>query len=178
MGAIQSAINQGIATAGVLYSQSDLAEQRKKQFADKRELKDIDAQLGKLAPARESLQREASVIGETDIGDIQKLPKEEREYALNAEEHRLNKMKAGSELYHGMTVGLNRRKFELTKDPNDLYEAQIQMANQKWNQSAYDERRAEIANARTQDQMRQAKSIKPNNFYKELREMELNDKQE
>ena len=177
MGAIQSAINQGLATAGVLYSQSATAEQRKKDFADKRELKDINAQLEQLAPARESLQREASVIGETDIGDIQKLPKEERKYALDVEEDRLNKMKAGSELYHDMTIDLNKRKFALTKDPNDLYATQRQIANQRWNQSAYDERRAEIANARTRDQMQQAKSIKPTNFYKELREMELNDKQ-
>ena len=47
MGAIQSAINQGLATAGILYSQSDLAEQRKKDFADKRELKDIDKKLNR-----------------------------------------------------------------------------------------------------------------------------------
>ena len=179
MGAIQSAINQGIATAGVLYSQSDLAEQRKKQFAEKRELKDINAQLEQLAPARKDLQKQADIWVENkaDIEEIQKLPQDEQDIALQTEEDRLNKMKAGSEIYHDMTIDLNKRKFGLTKDPRDLAELQKQKANQMWNQTAYDERKAEIAQARTQMQQRIAESIKPSKFYKELREMELNGKQ-
>ena len=180
MGAIQSAINQGLATAGILYSQSATAEQRKKDFADKRELKDINAQLEQLAPAREDLKKQANIWVENkaDLKEIQKLPQDEQDTALRVEEDRLNKMKAGSELYHDMTIDLNKRKFGLTKDPRDLAELQKQRANQMWNQTTYDERRAEIARERTQMQQRMAKSIKPRNFYKELREMELNDEQQ
>lgn len=180
MGAIQSAINQGLATAGVLYSQSATAEQRKKDFADKRELKDINAQLEQLAPARKDLQKQADIWVENkaDLKEIQKLPQDEQDTALRVEEDRLNKMKAGSEIYHDMTIDLNKRKFGLTKDPRDLAELQKQRANQMWNQTTYDERKAEIARERTQMQQRIAKSIKPRNFYKELREMELNDEQQ
>ena len=77
-----------------------------------------------------------------------------------------------------MTIDLNKRKFGLTKDPRDLAELQKQRANQMWNQTTYDERKAEIARARTMEQQKIAKSIKPSNFYKKLREMELNDEQQ
>ena len=124
MGAIQSAINQGLATAGVLYSQSATAEQRKKDFADKRELKDINAQLEQLAPAREDLKKQANIWVENkaDLKEIQKLPQDEQDTALRVEEDRLNKMKAGSELYHDMTIDLNKRKFGLTFDDDIKFE--------------------------------------------------------
>ena len=177
MGAIQSAINQGLATAGILYSQSDLAEQRKKDFADKRELKDIDKQLKELGGARETLQKQAeglSKVAETAPRNTL----EEKLANLKKKVKAVENMQAGMDLYQGMATDLSKRRFELTKDPRDLQRAQFQLANKRISQSSYDEVKARIAQARTLAQQMMAKSIKPSNFYKELREMELNDEQQ
>ena len=177
MGAIQSAINQGLATAGILYSQSDLAEQRKKDFADKRELKDIDKQLKELGGTRETLQKQVeglSKVAETTPHNTL----EEKLAYFNKKEKAVENMQAGMDLYQGMATDLSKRRFELTKDPRDLQRAQFQLAGKRLSQSSYDELKAKIAQARTLAQQKMAKSIKPRNFYKELREMELNDEQQ
>ena len=170
MGAIQSAINQGLATAGILYSQSDLAEQRKKDFADKRELKDIDKQLGELSGAKEKT-----------LEDLKDFSKKVNETDPNGNYDELGEsleiMQSGMDLYQNMASDLTKRRFELTKDPIDLKRAQIQSADQKMSQNRYDEIKGLIAKARALQQQKIAKSIKPSKFYKELRRMELNDKQ-
>lgn len=180
MGAIQSAINQGLATAGILYSQSDLAEQRNKDFADKREIKDIDKQLNELSIPRETLQEQSENFSKTVkaiSGNTLKNPEVRKEV-----EDTLESMKARMDLYQGMTTDLSKRKFELTKDPIDLRRAQAELELKRSVQSNYDEIKAIIAQKRTRRQQKMAKSIKPRNsykeFYKELREMEINDKQQ
>ena len=164
MGAIQSAINQGLATAGILYSQSDLADQRKKDFADKREIKDIDKKLNELSGAKEKT-----------LEDLKEFSKNVNETGPNGRS--LEIMQSGMDLYQDMATGLSKRKFELTKDPRDLKSAQLKLADQRISQNRYDEIKELIAKTRTLQQQKIAKSIKPKNFYKELREMEVNDKQ-
>ena len=170
MGAIQSAINQGLATAGILYSQSDLADQRKKDFADKREIKDIDKQLNELSGAKEKTDKE-----------LEEFSKKVDETGPNGNYDELGEsleiMQSGMNLYQNMATDLSKRKFELTKDPGDLKSAQLKAADKKISQNRYDEIKALIAKTRTLQQQKVAESIKPRNFYKELREMETNDKQ-
>ena len=170
MGAMQSAINQGLATAGVLYSQSAKAEQRKKDFADKRELKDIDKKLNELSGAKEKT-----------LEDLKEFSKDVNETGPNGNYDRLGEsleiMQSGMDLYQDMATGLSKRKFEITKDARDVKSAQLKLADQRISQNRYDEIKAKIALARTLQQQEIAKSIKPKNFYKELREMEVNDKQ-
>ena len=173
MGAIQSAINQGLATAGILYSQSDLAEQRKKDFADKRELKDIEKQLGELSGARETLENQAKGFVNIEIGNS---PEKGLAY-LDRLENKNENIKAGLDLYQDMSTKLGKRRFELTKDPIDLKKAQLDLEDQRLSQKLYDDVKAAIAKGRTLQQQKIAKSIKPKNFYKELREMEVDDKQ-
>ena len=177
MGAIQSAINQGLATAGVLYSQSAIAEQRKKDFADKRELKDIDKQLEELSGARETLQKQAEGLSKVAEMTPRNTLEDKLAY-FDKKGKAVENMQAGMDLYQGMATDLSKRRFELTKDPKDLQRAQFQLANKRLSQSSYDEVKARIAQARTLTQQRMAESIKPRNFYKELREMELNDEQQ
>lgn len=146
MGAIQSAINQGLATAGILYSQSDLAEQRKKDFADKRELKDIDTQLSQLKPSAKALQRKADKLDNKEgVGEI---PEELSSPELRKRERQATELLAANELYHGLSTKLSARKYELTKDPNDLKFALNQRTNQIMNQGGFSEVKAKYANER------------------------------
>lgn len=160
MGAIQSAINQGLATAGILYSQSDLAEQSKKNFANKREIKDIDKQLKELSGSRETLLKQAE--GLSKVAEMAPRNTLEDKLAYFDEKGKaVENMQAGMDLYQGMATDLSKRRFELTKDPKDLQRAQFQLASKRISQSSYDELKARIAQARTLTQQKIAKSIKP-----------------
>ena len=162
MGAIQSAINQGLATAGILYSQSGLAEQRKKDFADKREIEDIDKQLKELSGSKEKTDKE-----------LEEFSKKVDETGPNVNydelDESLETMQAGMDLYQDMATKLSKRKFELTKDPLDLKSAQLKSADQKISQNRYDEIKALIARARSLSQQKMAESIKPENVYKKTK---------
>lgn len=177
MGAIQSAINQGLATAGILYSQSDLAEQRKKDFADKREVKDIDKQLGQLKGARQELSKQVGEMSKKLEKVPRNTPKEEMEY-LDEKEAVINNMQSGMDLYQGMTTDLTKRKFEITKDPNDLRMAQFESASKDAVKNQYDTMKADMANKRALLQKEMAESIKAKNVTQELRRMRPNDEQQ
>lgn len=179
MGAIQSAINQGIATAGVLYSQSDLAEQRKKERAEEREVKKLTSNISKLQ------EPEPQVMGDVKLSDeaIGKADQAELAKSMKARRSEVNEQ----EVYNQITTPMKARLYSLTGDPNyvksigrdklALQGSQEQYENASYNFRNYDRVRAQNALQRTQDQMQQAKSIKPHNFYKKLREMELNGEQ-
>ena len=76
---------------------------------------------------------------------------------------------------HSCCMGMSKAA---GRSSSRLANRSIQLASKRISQSSYDEVKAKIAQARTLAQQKMAKSIKPSNFYKELREMELNDKQQ
>ena len=159
MGAIQSAINEGITSAAILGQLNEVPQARREEKTANKLLdmtfKQYDVAEKAVKQASEKMAKTNKPLSDEELKDVD---------SYTAPYNELQKLSQEA-----------AKKVALRKGDADMYNIAT------WLQpisKLYDPQRKEQANAMAQEQMQQAKSIKPRNFYKELREMELNDEQQ